>query len=794
MAHPTPPEADDRPQLPTQLLPAATVQMPGPVPLDAQEVPAAVTVWHAAPQATGPRPLPDGAVPRIPGYEILAELGRGGMGVVYKARHLALNRLVALKMILHAIHAHPEALARFQREAEAVARLRHPNIVQIYEVGAADGCPFLALELVEGGNLESQLDGVPQPPAEAARLVEALARAVHHAHQQGVVHRDLKPGNVLMSAACGFAFGGSDAVTTKPQAGLVPKITDFGLAKRVEADQSQTASEAILGTPTYMAPEQAAGNVRLVGPPADLYALGAIFYDLLTGRPPLRGTTAMDTLQMVLTREPVPPRRLQPGIPLDLQTICMKCLEKEPTRRYASAEHLAEDLHRFLAGEPVLARPTPAWERVWKWARRRPAEPLLIAACALALVGLVGGLAVYADRQRQLRLEAQRREENARQAEHAALLARREADARRTEAVRQQALLKQSNDRAEQARQRAQDHLLQAHKAVNHLIGVAQHRLPKEPHLEQMRKDLLETALGFCRRFHNQDRDNPAVQLQAAQTWRLVGDMQAAFARPSDAVTAYRTSQHLYEELLQSAPGTALYRTELARTLNRLARLHTAARRPAAALREREAALKAAEAALALEPGNAEARHELNVALDALLALANTGARPQALPAPEKGQVEALERLVVLRQKGLALVRADAKRPDRKEEEDLLRQELASTRLVLALAALRRRDHDVAGRALHDLAAAPNDAPRDWARYPHAAQLAAQCLRLIEEDRQLAAQEKRQRAERGAALVLSLLRRASERKGGAPARLFDNEAFKPLRGLAEFRRLRDRAR
>jgi tetratricopeptide (TPR) repeat protein/tRNA A-37 threonylcarbamoyl transferase component Bud32 len=484
----------------------------------------------------------------VPGYEIQEELGRGGMGVVYKARHLALNRLVALKMILNSANAGREALARFHAEAEVVARLHHPNIVQIYEVGAADGCPFLALELVEGGNLHRQLDGNPQPPESAARMMEVLARAMHHAHQQGVVHRDLKPGNVLLD---------HDGT---------PKITDFGLAKRLEHDQTQTASEAILGTPTYMAPEQAAGKTREVGPAADVYALGAVFYDLLTGRPPLRGTTVMDTLQMVLQREPLPPRRLQPSIPLDLQTICLKCLEKDPARRYASALHLAEDLARFLEGRPIAARPTPAWERAWKWARRRPVEAMLAVVCVGGMVGLLAGLVVYADQQRELRLRAEEGEELARQAEQSAELARREADARRADAVKQQALLEQSNDRTRRAMRRAQDNLIEAQDAVHQLIEVSQRRLPDEPHLVPLRQYLLETALGFCERFRNQDSANPAVLLQAARTWRLVGDMQEALGRHPQALGPYANSAGLYGKLLRTAGNKSLYRAELAGT------------------------------------------------------------------------------------------------------------------------------------------------------------------------------------------------------------------------------------
>jgi queuosine biosynthesis protein QueC len=285
----------------------------------------------------------------VPGYELLEEVGRGGMGVVYKARQVSLDRLVALKMILAGAHAGGADLARFRTEAEAVARLQHPHIVQVFEVGEHQGLPYLSLEFVEGGSLEKRLGGTPLSPAEAAALVEKLARAMQAAHEAGVVHRDLKPANVLLSAACGFALAASEEASAKPQA-AIPKITDFGLAKKLD-EQGQTRTGAIMGTPSYMAPERASGS-KDVGPAADVYALGAILYECLTGRPPFRAATSFDTIMQVLGDEPVPPRRLVPGVPRDLETVCLKCLQKEPARRYVSAA----DLARFLADEPVRAR------------------------------------------------------------------------------------------------------------------------------------------------------------------------------------------------------------------------------------------------------------------------------------------------------------------------------------------------------------------------------------------------------------------------------------------------------
>src|SRR5262245_22762904 len=317
---------------------------------------------------------PTTGLPHVPGYEILGELGRGGMGVVYKARHLALKRTVALKM-LAAGHPHPAERARFRAEAEAVARLQHPNIVQIHEVGEADGRPFLALEYVAGGSLAERLAGRPVPPADAARLAAALAEAMHLAHRRNLVHRDLKPANVLLA-------GRVDTPVGRCQ----PKVTDFGLVRQLDADSGQTFDGVVMGTPSYMAPEQAEGRARSAGPAADVYALGAILYECLTGRPPFRGATPLETLEQVCGREPAAPSSLNRQVPRDLETICLKCQRKQPEKRYSSARELADDLGRFLRGESVAARPVGRPERVAKWVRRNPAVAGLSALAAAAVV------------------------------------------------------------------------------------------------------------------------------------------------------------------------------------------------------------------------------------------------------------------------------------------------------------------------------------------------------------------------------------------------------------------------
>jgi serine/threonine-protein kinase len=313
-------------------------------------------------------------LPVIPGYEIDAVLGRGGMGIVYKARHLKLNRSVAIKMLLCGELAGSDELTCLIREAQAVAGLAHANIVQVHDVGDLDGLPYFTMEFIEGGSLAQKLGGVPQPAREAASMMVLLARAVHAAHQGAVVHRDLKPSNILLT---------SDGT---------PKITDFGLARQLGGNGAVNMRIAKVGTPSYMAPEQSMGKTGAFCPSVDIYSLGAILYEMLTGRPPFKAETASETQRQLIAEEPVPPMRLNAKVPCDLQTICLKCLRKDPERRYATAADLAEDLGRFLRGEPVTARPTSLLERAFKWARRHPETALVIAASFLLAIILTVGL------------------------------------------------------------------------------------------------------------------------------------------------------------------------------------------------------------------------------------------------------------------------------------------------------------------------------------------------------------------------------------------------------------------
>jgi serine/threonine protein kinase len=281
----------------------------------------------------------------IPGYDILEELGRGGMGVVYKARQIALDRLVALKMMLAGVHASPEEAARFRIEAQAAARLDHPNIVRIYHCDEHDGQPFFSMELIPGTGLGQRSAGLPWHAPAAAHLVRTLALAIHHAHQHNVVHRDLKPSNVLL------------------RADGTPKITDFGLAKQLDSSLDLTASGRILGSARYMAPEQAEGNTRAIGPATDIHALGAILYELLTGRPPFDGETLLEALNQVRWSEPTPPRAIRPDLSAELEAVCLRCLRKDPAQHYGTAEELAGALERVLAeGDSSLEYPPPPVE------------------------------------------------------------------------------------------------------------------------------------------------------------------------------------------------------------------------------------------------------------------------------------------------------------------------------------------------------------------------------------------------------------------------------------------------
>ena len=320
-------------------------------------------------------------LPHIPGFDIEGEIGRGGMGVVYRAWEPKLARTVALKIVPSGPMTGSRERKHWLSEARCVTRVRHPNIVQIHEAGEADGWLYLVLEFVPGGSLKERLRG-PLPPRAAAELMRPVAAAMTAVHTAGLLHLDLKPSNILL-----------DSAPDGPVETRAPKVADFGIARPLaDRDASATSLAGPWGTPSYMAPEQATASRAGVGAAADIHALGAILYELLTGRPPFQGASTLETLDQVRGQKPVPPRRLNPKIPRDLETIALKCLEKNPSRRYASAEALADDLNRFLEGRPIKARPVSPIEHAWRWCRRQPVIAALAATLLLTLIGSFLGL------------------------------------------------------------------------------------------------------------------------------------------------------------------------------------------------------------------------------------------------------------------------------------------------------------------------------------------------------------------------------------------------------------------
>jgi serine/threonine protein kinase len=473
-----------------------------------------------------------------PDYEILTELGHGGMGVVYKARQQSLNRIVAVKMIRAGAHASPDLLARFHIEAEALASLQHPNIIQIYEVGAHDGCPFMAMEFVAGGTLEDHLAAQLPTPQDAAGLVETLAHAMHAAHQRGIVHRDLKPANILLqmqNAECRMQnaeSGSGDSFCILHSAFCIPKITDFGLAKRLAEDKSQTSTGVILGTPSYMAPEQAAGRAREIGPHTDVYSLGAILYRMLTGQPPFQEESALATLKRVESEEPAAPSRLGRRPPRDLETICLKCLEKEPTKRYGTARELAEDLRRFLDGVPTAARPAGMGERAWKWTKRRPTLAALIGVSVLAALTLAG---VGISWSVQVRAE----------------------------------------------RDRARQNLRVARQAIDDFYTkMASERLFDEPRFDPLCQDLLEKARTLYEELAQEHSDDPDVRYDIAMAWFRLGEIYRMRGRQGQAVQAYGEAIARQEQLYRDNLGEPRYRRDLANSHNWLGELLRESGRP----------------------------------------------------------------------------------------------------------------------------------------------------------------------------------------------------------------------
>ncbi len=514
---------------PTLPPPQAPSTLPDPAPSDATldpNLPEAQAYRQAAQSAaplTAESAIAFGA--SFGHYQLLEPIAKGGMGIVYKARQRNLNRIVAIKMILAGQFADQADIDRFYAEAEAAAALSHPNIVAIHEVGEVQGQHFFSMDFIDGQSLSGLVHESPLPPRQAAELVRTIAETMQYAHDSGIVHRDLKPSNVLLD---------------KRQR---PLITDFGLAKHVTGQSQMTMAGAVIGTPSYMPPEQAAGDGASVGPWSDLYSLGAILYETLTGRPPFRAATPFETVRQVLEIEPISPRLLNPGVPRDLETICLKCLQKERSRRYASAQDLADELGRFLRGEPIQARPISQVARCWRLVQRNPLTSSAIAAAAAMLLATAGISTVAY--------------------------------------VQTSAALSQS-----------ETSLREALAAVNDLFTtVSEDTLLNQPGMQPLRKDLLNKALAYYQRFLKQRANDPRVQDELAAAWFRVGLITEALQSPDEALPHYSEAKAMQERLLAARPADPARLEALGNTLNALGTVWTKKKDYEAALKQFGAAV-----------------------------------------------------------------------------------------------------------------------------------------------------------------------------------------------------------
>jgi serine/threonine protein kinase len=470
--------------------------------------------------------MPGMRLPTIPGYEILELVGRGGMGKVFRARDRTLHRIVAIKVLAH--EPNEKSLARFRAEARAVAKLQHANIAQLFESGSTDGQPYYVQEFLEGGSLDQKYGGLPQDPAAVARMVETIARAIQHSHDHGVLHRDLKPSNILLSA---------DGI---------PKVTDFGLAKDLNEVHGQstlggglTRTGEIVGTPGYMPPEQASGVFANIGPPADVYSLGAILYEALTGRPPFQAADPMQTLFMVLSMDPVSPRTLQPKLPRDLETICLKCLEKSPKNRYASAAALAEDLRRYQAGQPIVARPASLAERALKWARREPWQAVVCGFVLAGVLALIGGFLWVANKNNEVR-EVNKQLAN-----------------KNTELEETNRLLEKSKGESESLLQSS----LETMDNYHFVLGA---KLADVPRAEKLRVEVLNQAKESLLHLYNLNPSRQEIWDYLLKGFNKLGQAQMQVGDLTAAAESFQKSAESANRLLTDHPDNLTYRSNRA--------------------------------------------------------------------------------------------------------------------------------------------------------------------------------------------------------------------------------------
>lgn len=555
-------------------------------------------------------------------YELLAEIARGGMGVVYKARQKRLNRTVAVKMILAGQLADEDDVRRFLTEAEAAAGLDHPGIVPVYESGEIEGQQFFSMGYVEGQSLAALLAEGPLPPPHAAELLANVADAVHYAHERGVIHRDLKPGNILLD------LGGH------------PRVTDFGLAKRVTGDSGLTRSGQTLGTPSYMPPEQASGKLDAIGRAADVYSLGAVLYATLTGRPPFQAATPLDTILQLLDQEPVTPRQLNTGVPRDLETIALKCLEKEPHKRYPTARELSDELQRFLRGEPIEARPVGQLERGWRWCRRNPTTTSLGAAVCIALLAGTAFSTYFAIKANQRAGEAETSAELARQAQQSEAKQLR----RTVAALAAETRAKQAESRARGAETTAKN---EARAAIDRFVdAVNEADLLKDARFQPLRKTLLSDALVYYQSFIDSHEHDASQRRALAGALRRVGFISAHTGSADDARAAFSRAAEMFDGLLSEQPNVDEYGNDLAKTCNDLGLLFSAAGDHSAARTQYQRAIEAEDRLVAQNPNVAEYRIDLAKHCANLANLQHRLGEQKAAQAGYQRAIEIAEKLV----------------------------------------------------------------------------------------------------------------------------------------------------